>query len=803
MNVITRYLIREHHIPLTATIIREFSQHLETSLHQQYMIPLSYLNIYRTRKEFKLMKSIQHRLKKGNYILRETDKSGIFHIGTSVDYEKKAEAYRQKTGAYIELDSNPLWSVFDKVILLLNDLRSKKYILSWQLDKMMPKRDTVQLAYLYFIPKPHKAGTPLRPIVSSKNMPTTGISKFLDKIIRPIFDKHARSTTIIDGVDLIHRLEAYTTNGYLKPKTYLCTFDITDLYKMLPQEESLDILIEFLVQHGYQKVQNIPIDIIRKLALIVIKENVFVYEKKFYRQVIEGAMNSAFTLTLANIFMWKWQRQLVHRLDVSKEIYGRYVDDIFFTSNDSLESTDQVLDEANNFHPNIKRVQQIGRNVPFLDVFIQNSNGVLKTSLYHKEAAEPYVVPFGSDHPGHVFRNTVDTAITRAVRYSTTLSEFEEEIRQMKLMFLYNGYPSRHIDWRLTTLFSKYLSNYRQYQQTKNTIEQPKAQLPIKPMTTMYKIIDQDRFYKRCQNYMKQHQDDYELLSSISNMETIVNQHIHKINMTLNFLEHEHYITKDIYQQLFLQRNDIQLKNVYFLFDRSYVKPIFSMESNVTSKLSTYLDDLLRPIIEDILKQSVVNQDFDFIQCLHHHQCSSKLKPTTLLVRIKIQNFFSLFKHQSVVDRIGYLLAKHRQNQPINHISIVTIERLLELYLKYTLFIFEDYIYTFNHGMPNETRFRTLLSNLCLYYWKTKKFQDNQQFQNEFLLQYNDELFFTWNQSKENFHIFLLELKEFSDDDIDMDIEYGQQINIQNIHLENRHGQFYSTMNTSSMLLPY
>ncbi|CAF4805680.1 unnamed protein product, partial [Rotaria socialis] len=93
---------------------------------------------------------------------------------------------------------------------------------------------------------------------------------------------------------------------------------------------------------------------------------------------------------------------------------------------------------------------------------------------------------------------------------------------------------------------------------------------------------------------MKQHQDDYELLSSISNMETIVNQYIHKINMTLNFFEHQHYITKDIYQQLFLQCNDIQLKNVYFLFDRSYVKPIFSMESNVTSKLSTYLDNLLR-----------------------------------------------------------------------------------------------------------------------------------------------------------------------------------------------------------------
>ncbi|CAF3332214.1 unnamed protein product [Rotaria socialis] len=165
---------------------------------------------------------------------------------------------------------------------------------------MMPKRDKVQLAYLYFIPKPHKGGTPLRSIVSSMNMPTTGISKFLDKIIRSIFHKAARSIPITDGVDLIQRLEAYTTNECLKSKTYL--------YTILAQEESLDILIEFLVQHGYQKIQNIPIDIIRKLALIVIKENVFVYENKFYRQVIGGAMGSAFTLTLTNIFMWNWQK---------------------------------------------------------------------------------------------------------------------------------------------------------------------------------------------------------------------------------------------------------------------------------------------------------------------------------------------------------------------------------------------------------------------------------------------------------------------------------------------------------------
>jgi hypothetical protein len=50
-------------------------------------------------------------------------------------------------------------------------------------------------------------------------------------------------------------------------------------------------------------VKGIPIDTIRKLARIVITENVFIYEKKFYRQVICGAMGSAFTLTLANIII--------------------------------------------------------------------------------------------------------------------------------------------------------------------------------------------------------------------------------------------------------------------------------------------------------------------------------------------------------------------------------------------------------------------------------------------------------------------------------------------------------------------
>jgi hypothetical protein len=81
----------------------------------------------------------------------------------------------------------------------------------------------------------------------------------------------------------------------------------------------------------------------------------------------------------------------------------RYIDNIFFTSNQPIDIINQMLDEANSFHPNIKLVRQIGTSVSFLDVFIENKNSILATSVYRKDSTEPYIVPFKSDNPRHVF----------------------------------------------------------------------------------------------------------------------------------------------------------------------------------------------------------------------------------------------------------------------------------------------------------------------------------------------------------------------------------------------------------------
>jgi hypothetical protein len=78
MDTVASYLARVYHMPPTSTIIKQFPRALATCLYDRYMAPISYLNTYRARKELKLMKSIQFRVKKAKYILPVTDKKWYF-----------------------------------------------------------------------------------------------------------------------------------------------------------------------------------------------------------------------------------------------------------------------------------------------------------------------------------------------------------------------------------------------------------------------------------------------------------------------------------------------------------------------------------------------------------------------------------------------------------------------------------------------------------------------------------------------------------------------------------------------------
>jgi hypothetical protein len=64
-----------------------------------------------------------------------------------------------------------------------------------------------------------------------------------------------------------------------------------------------------------------------KMARLILDTNCFAYNNKYYKQIRGGAMGSAFTQVLANIYMLEWEQDLIKYQELHNEIYGRFVID--------------------------------------------------------------------------------------------------------------------------------------------------------------------------------------------------------------------------------------------------------------------------------------------------------------------------------------------------------------------------------------------------------------------------------------------------------------------------------------------
>lgn len=129
-------------------------------LYQLYTAPLSRRLLTRARYDYQMVRSIRYVLKTENIVLQKTDKSKVLHLASATSYEQKALEYMQKTNAYKKIESgqNPCMNHLSQVLTLIDPLLKQKGAIDFQLwkQKMRPNANNIELAYLYFIPKPHK-----------------------------------------------------------------------------------------------------------------------------------------------------------------------------------------------------------------------------------------------------------------------------------------------------------------------------------------------------------------------------------------------------------------------------------------------------------------------------------------------------------------------------------------------------------------------------------------------------------------------------------------------------------------------
>lgn len=430
-------------------IVENFAQRLEEELRNKIneeigQDPLIEKTLERFKKE----------QKKGRVIFRQTDKSKVFHVDKPKIYIEKSIAYMKKTDAYQEIEESPLATMIEKTEELLRDLVNRKLLPGKYFEKLKPNPIDAELPHLYYNPKDHKVGEPLRPIVSGMKSPTQKISAFLDQIIRPIFDK-LTPYSLRNSMELLKELKNYRTTD----QTLLYTFDITDLYTMIPQQESILAVCEMLGENKINKVNGeIPINTIRTLFRHVLENAYFALQLpgekvKYYKQIRGGPMGSECTQVLADVYMRKWERQFKEEQNKENELYFRFRDDIFITTKKSKDEMDKILLDLGKIDKNIGLTFETGPHVDYLDVRVQVEVPNFRTKVYRKLAAQPYILPFNSAHPPHVMKNIPFSALLRAVRICSHRDNLEEEIEKVRITLLLNKYPPNFIDRHFKRFF--------------------------------------------------------------------------------------------------------------------------------------------------------------------------------------------------------------------------------------------------------------------------------------------------------------------------------------------------------------
>ena len=92
----------------------------------------------------------------------------------------------------------------------------------------------------YALPKIHKTGNPIRPIVSSRGSVTYGVAKVLSKVIKPLVGKsphHIQSTG-----DFVAKAKRLT----LQVGECLSSYDVTSLFTSVPIDPALNIIKDLL-----------------------------------------------------------------------------------------------------------------------------------------------------------------------------------------------------------------------------------------------------------------------------------------------------------------------------------------------------------------------------------------------------------------------------------------------------------------------------------------------------------------------------------------------------------------------------
>lgn len=374
--------------------------------------------------------SALNRLKNNtDIVIKPADKGGSLVIMDLGAYLLEANKQLNDQNYYKKLNMPLYFDNKTKIIRLLTEMHNDGWITQKQLQYLSGPDDPRPRRF-YILPKIHKNPNswtipnkmpPGRPVVSDIDSESYRVSDYVDSFLKPLACRHA--SYIKNSYDFISKIK----NSKISKNTFLVTGDVTSLYTNMKHDIILSSISKIFKVYPDA---NRPEKYLLKLIEIMMKYNDFEFNSETFQQVCGCPQGKIIGPSAANIYLLDFDHAAMTSFRIRPSDFFRFLDDVFFLWEGSLDELHEFETFLNNLIPGIEiKLEPSLSSVNFLDVTIykkQTSHDEysLATKVYVKPTDTQNLLHTQSFHPPHTTRGILKSQLIRYKRLSSTWDDF-------------------------------------------------------------------------------------------------------------------------------------------------------------------------------------------------------------------------------------------------------------------------------------------------------------------------------------------------------------------------------------------